>query len=127
MPEFHQARLLPRGDDIMIAYATGSVPAADVGARVGDATAVEVDDEADGADDVEAVAGFSPVRRPTTIPNAVVASAKRDVVDVVRPTAFVPMPAPMKATTMRIAMTRFVAFNSAVCARCGEATSVASS
>lgn len=86
------------------------VDVADSGANV---VPPEVDDGFDAADGFEAVAGFSPVRRPTTIPKAVVASAKRDVVDVVRPAAFVPMPAPTKAMTMRIAMTRFVAFSSA--------------
>jgi len=85
----------------------------------------EVDDGSDAADGFETVVGFSPVRRPTTIPKAVVASAKRDVVDVVRPAAFVPIPAPTKAMTMRIAMTRFVAFSSAACVRGGEDASVA--
>jgi hypothetical protein len=78
-----------------------------------DADAVGADDEFDGAGGLEGVVGFSPVRRPTTIPKAVVASAKRDVVDVVRPAAFAPMPAPTKAMTMTIAMTRFITFSSA--------------
>lgn len=48
------------------------------------------------------------------MPKAVVASAKRDVVDVVRPAAFVPMPAPTKAKTIRIATIRFITFRFAV-------------